>query len=81
MPRAAEADENVRALGRLFLFTTEDALRLDRPESAIENIWTIPGSKEMHAILARVSSNNSTLKEDIPIGQKQDFPSRVRRAG
>jgi len=77
---AAEADESIRALGRLFLFTTEDALRLDRPQTAFENIWTMPGSKETHAILASPSSKNSALKEDIPIGQKQDFPTRVSRA-
>ena len=66
---AAEADESVRALGRLFLFTTEDALRLDRPESAFENIWTIPGSKEMHAILARVSSRNPKPQEATPMAE------------
>ncbi len=78
---AAEADENVRALGRLFLFTSEDALRLDRPESAFENIWTMPGSKETHAILAGPSSNNSTVKEGIPIEREPEFPTGVSRAG
>ncbi len=66
---AAEAEESVRALGRLFFFTTEDALRLDQPESAFENIWTMPGSKETHAILAGVSSRNSKPQEAIPMAE------------
>ncbi len=71
---AAEADESVRALGRLFLFTTEDALRLERPESAFEKIWTIPGSKEMHAILAGVSSRNSKPQEATPMAEDHPEP-------
>ena len=47
---AKEADE-VRELGRMFLFTHEQKLSLDNPESIFENIWTTPACKEPHSIL------------------------------
>ncbi len=48
---AAEAAEDVRKLGRLFLFTTEEQLLLARPESIFEKIATVPGGDESCSLL------------------------------
>ena len=43
---AAEAAEDVRVLGRMFLFTTEEKLPLARPAGTFEKIWTLPGASK-----------------------------------
>jgi hypothetical protein len=49
-------DENLRSLARLFLFTADEKLSLQTPESVLQKIWTMPGSPDVHSILG--SSGN-----------------------
>ncbi len=63
--RRAEEDEEVRSLGRLFLFSDRDNLRLEKPESMFERIWTTPNQEDPVSILGGASSKNPT-KEDVP---------------
>ena len=48
---ASEEADDVRELGRWFFFTQDQKLSLDRPESILKNIWTMPASQELHSIL------------------------------
>ena len=48
---SAEQADDLRDLGRLFLFTQDQKLSLDRPEGIFKNIWTMPASQELHSIL------------------------------
>ncbi len=43
--QAAEAAEDVRKLGGLFLFAAEKDLPLSSPESVFTKIWTVPGGE------------------------------------
>ncbi len=49
--QAAAAAEDVRELGRLFLFATEKDLPLSSPESVLTKIWTVPGKEAPCALL------------------------------
>jgi hypothetical protein len=49
--QAAAAAEDVRDVGRLFLFAAEEDLPLSRPESVLTKIWTTPGRTEPCSIL------------------------------
>lgn len=49
--RAAEMAEDVRRLGRRFLFAPEENLYLARPKSVLENIWSWPGGSEPVSLL------------------------------
>ena len=63
--RRAEEDDEVRSLGRLFLFSDTDKLRLEKPESMFERIWTTPNQEDPVSILGGAPSKNPT-KEDVP---------------
>ncbi|MDA2934787.1 replication-relaxation family protein [Acidobacteria bacterium AH-259-D05] len=45
---SAENTEDVKALGRMFLFTEERRLSLDNPESILQKIWTRLADHEIH---------------------------------
>ncbi len=49
--KAAEAADDVRKDGRLFLFATEKDLPLSSPESVHDKIWTAPGRGDPCSIL------------------------------
>ena len=49
--QAATAAEDVREVGRLFLFATEQDLPLSSPGSVFTKIWTAPGRREPCSIL------------------------------
>lgn len=49
--KAAGAQDDVRKLAKMFLFTTEEQLALERPQTIFEKIWTAPASDEPCSIL------------------------------
>lgn len=61
---AAAAQGDLRALGRMLLFTSEEKLSLMRPESALENIWSLPGSSERVSLLGH-GPDKTQRKEDV----------------
>jgi len=61
---AAQAAENVRQDGRLFLFATQEDLPLSSPESVLTKIWTVPGSQERCSLLGQAPSKNPAPKEN-----------------
>jgi len=48
---AAAATEDVQKDGRMFLFTTEAELPLDKPAKIFDKIWTMPGLEAPCSIL------------------------------
>ncbi len=51
LARAAGREDDVRPLGRMFLFAPEHMISLDDPASVLRKIWTTPADREPHAIL------------------------------
>jgi hypothetical protein len=64
LARAAAAAPDVRDRARMFLFTSEDKLALQHPESVFEKIWTMPGGEAPCSILGQAESKNSIPKGD-----------------
>ena len=54
---AAAAEEDVRALRRLFLFASEKNLPFSSPESVFAKIWTVPGGEAPCALFKAQSEN------------------------
>jgi hypothetical protein len=67
---AGGAEEDVRALGRMFLFADESALSLESPERVLGSIWTTAAGEDASLILGSdpESRNNNNLK---PGGDKK----------
>lgn len=61
---AAAAQGEVRALGRMLLFTSEEKLSLMRPKRVLEDIWSLPGSSE-HVSLLGHGPDKTQRKEDV----------------
>ena len=49
---AAQREEALRRLGRMFLFTEDSKLSLEQPESMFQNIWISLSGTDPHSILA-----------------------------
>ncbi len=78
---AAEKEDDLRPLARLFLFTEEETLRLERPEAIFEKIWTMPATREPQSLIAAGSSKNPTPKEGPPMREAPHFHTGESRAG
>ena len=63
---AAEKEEDVRRVARLFLFTEEATLTLEDPSSVFNTIWTIPTLPGRHALLGGDPSGKNP-KEEHPM--------------
>ena len=75
---SAKAAENLRDLERMFLFTSEETHTLARPESIFDKIWTMPASREPHALLGQALSENPNQKESITMQQDSNAHTEVR---
>jgi len=64
---AAAAEDDVRALGRMFLFADESALSLSSPERVLGSIWTTAAGEDASLILGSdaESRNNNNLKTEV----------------
>ena len=65
---AARDVDAVRSLEYHFLFTDEECISLEHPESFLGKIWTTPGDARPHRLLGPQSSS-TTRKEDQTYGQ------------
>ncbi len=55
---AAEKEDDVRKIARMFLFTEEEKLSLECAESIFEHVWTVPMTGEPVSILGEAPSKN-----------------------
>ena len=65
---AARDVDAVRGLEYHFLFTDEECISLEHPESFLGEIWTTPGDARPHRLLGPQSSS-TTRKENQTYGQ------------
>ncbi|MFI5093739.1 MAG: replication-relaxation family protein [Candidatus Acidiferrales bacterium] len=64
---AGGAEDDVRSLGRLFLFSDETALSLKTPERVLGNIWTAVTGEEISLISGPCTGPSNNLKEKVTI--------------
>ena len=63
---AAAAEDDVRALGRMFLFADDSVLSLSSPERVLGSIWTTAAGEDASLILGSdAESRNNNLKTEV----------------
>ncbi len=59
---AAEKEDDGRKIARMFLFTEEEKLSLECPESIFEHVWTAPMTEGPLSILGEAPSKNPNYR-------------------